>query len=256
MKSCKALISITFFLIFWELSSRIINSPLYPPPSEVALTFTSPELYGSLGINYLLTAARALTGFTIGLITGLGLGILSSIRYGQGYVQPVATIFFVVPSVAWIPLLIVWVGVKPFELPVIASFLCSFPPVLYGTINALRAVDKDEVEAALTLGANPTVVFKELIIPQIILKIMPLIKSEAVMAWKTVFVTEMIALSSGLGYLAIMYSETLEVSELIAVISVLALTTLLIIQALDKIESILSNRWLGGEEWLRYSSGM
>ncbi len=256
MRKNKTVISLTFFLIIWELTARIINNPLYPPPSEVALALALPKLYWALGTNYLLTATRALTGFATGLVAGIGLGILSSVKQGQDYLQPIATIFFVVPSVAWIPLLIVWVGIKPFELPVIASFLCSFPPVLYGTINALRTLNSDEVEAALSLGAKPTLIFKKLIIPQIVLKIMPLIKSEAVMAWKTVFVTEMVALSSGLGYLAIIYSETLEVSKLLAVISVLALTTLGIIQVLDKLESRLTTKWFGGEDWLRYGSGM
>ena len=256
MRKDKTAISLTIFLLAWELTSRALNNPLYPPPSEVALTLTHPALYESLGINYLLTSVRALTGFATGLIAGLGLGILSSAKQGQDYIQPIATILFVVPSVAWIPLLIVWIGVKPFELPVIASFMCSFPPVLYGTINALRTLDKDEVEAALTLGAKPPLIFKKLIIPQLMLKIMPLIKSEAVMSWKTVFVTEMVALSSGLGYLAIMFSETLEISGLLAVISVLALTTLGIIQALDRLESRLTIKWFGDEDWLRYSSGM
>jgi len=258
MKSGQTLISITIFLLSWEILARIpyLQSPLFPSVSEVALTFFNLKFDEAIILNYGLTAMRALIGFLAGLVAGLGIGILVSARSFQNYVQPVATIFFGVPSVAWIPLLIVWIGVKELELPIVASFLCSFPPVLYGTINALRAVDRDEVEVALVLGAKPSRVLWDIAIPEMFLKLIPIIKAEAVMSWKTVFVTEMVALSSGLGYLAMAYSTALEISKLIAVISVLALTTIGIIQLLDLVESGLANKWLGGDKaWLRLSYG-
>ncbi len=257
MKGVRTTVSIASFIAAWELLAGFtpLRNPLFPTPISVASVFTDPKFLASLAINYGYTALRASAGFAMGLIVGVALGVAFSAKGLSSYIQPVATIFFAVPSVAWIPLLIVWVGVKEMALPITASFLCSFPPVLYGTINAFRTADRDEVDVALVLGAKPSQIMRDIILPQALVKVIPVIKAEAVMSWKTVFVSEMVALSSGLGYLAITYSSTLEVSKLIAVISILALTTLAVIEALDRVEEVFTEKWLGGESWSRSSFG-
>ena len=256
MKYSRAITSIAVFIALWELTTYLGMFPraLVPSFTDVVKVFTAPATAHLILVNYGLTALRAFLGFTLGLVGGVGLGILLSIRSMHEYVQPIATLFFAVPSVAWVPLLIVWVGIKEFELPVLASFLCSFPPVLYGVINAMRTIDKEQVEVAMVLGAKPQTILARIVIPQALLKVIPLVKTEAVMAWKTVFVTEMVALSSGLGYLAMVYATTIEMSNLVAVVLVLALTTLAIVQVFDFIEKELSSRWLGGSEWLKSRS--
>jgi len=253
VRKFQVLVSLGTFLLLWELIAELGTAPraLVPAPTDVARVFMNLNSTYLIAVNYSLTAARALAGFILGLAGGIGLGVIFSIRSMHNYIQPVATLFFAVPSVAWVPILIVWVGIKEFELPVTASFLCSFPPVLYGMINALRTVDREQVDVAMVLGARPRTVFTKVVLPQALLKVIPLIKTEAVMAWKTVFVTEMIALSSGLGYLAMVYATTIDTSKLIAVVIVLALTTLAIVQLFDLIERKLSSRWVGELRWSR-----
>jgi ABC-type nitrate/sulfonate/bicarbonate transport system permease component len=244
----KTLLSLTIFIVVWELAARLSPYPrtIFPAFTDVVRTFLSVSYLSLLARNYLYTAARALAGFLLGLFAGIGTGIASFTRKLGDYVQPVATLLFTVPSVAWIPLLIVWIGLKDFSLPIAASFLCSFPPVLYGMINSYRTIDKEQVDVAMALGAKPNTILWKIVLPQSILKILPLIKTEAVMTWKTVFVAEMVALSSGLGYLAMLYASTIETALLISVITVLSLTTLLIILFFDWLEKNLSSRWMGG----------
>jgi len=258
MRRLQVLISLGTFLLLWELVTELgpIPRALVPSLTDVVSVFMSSSSVYLIAVNYGLTALRAFSGFVLGLAGGIGLGVLFSIRSMHNYIQPVATLFFAVPSVAWVPILIVWIGIKEFELPVAASFLCSFPPALYGMINALRTVDREQVDVAMVLGARPQTIFTRIVLPQALLKIIPLIKTEAVMAWKTVFVTEMIALSSGLGYLAMVYATTIEMSSLIAVVLVLALTTLAIVQVFDLIERRFSSRWVGESRWLRSPLGL
>ena len=104
---------------------------------------------------------------------------------------------------------------------------------------------KDQIEVALVLGAKPLFVFREIVLPQALLRLIPQIKTEAVMAWKTVFVTEMVALSSGLGYLAITYATAIEMDKLLAVTLIFTLTTLALIELFEHLERYLSNKWLG-----------
>ena len=249
----KSLISIFFLLLFWEFIGRlnIINNALFPPFTSVITLFMDAHFTYLVISNYVLTLTRALTGFIIGLIAGISLGILVSYRSFHEVIQPIATLLFSVPSVAWVPILIVWVGVKEFELPVLASFLCAFPPIFYGVINSLRVMDRDEVDVAFSLGASPKIVFFRIILPQLLLRVIPQIKTEAVMAWKTVFVTEMVALSSGLGYLALTYATSLDTDKLLAVILLLTLNTLLIIELFEYLEKLLSSKWFGDMRWLR-----
>lgn len=253
MKNIKQMsVSILVLIAIWEL---VIDFGLLPRaliPSFLDVIKAGYELMitGILPQNYAITSIRAVTGFIMGFIFGFLLGIFISTKSLQNYIQPIATLFFAVPSVAWIPILIVWIGLKEFALPVAASFVCSFPPILYGTFNSFRTFDAEQIGVAEVLGARPSEVFVRIVIPQVLLKLLPVIKVEAVMVWKAVFVAEMVALSSGLGYLAMVYSTTLDMAKLIACIVVLSLTTLGIIQALDHLEAKYSKRWLGDSKWL------
>ncbi len=244
----RSITAIILFIIAWELAARLSPYPraIFPSFTDVLRTYASIPYDALLLKNYAYTALRALIGFILGLAAGVGVGLTSFYRRVGDYVQPIATMLFTVPSVAWIPLLIVWIGLKDYALPVTASFLCSFPPVLYGMIGAFRNIDREQVDVAMVLGAKPGTILRRIVFPQALLRILPLVKTEAVMAWKTVFVAEMVALSSGLGYMAMLYATTIETSKLLSVIIALSLTTLIIISFFDWVEARLSRLWFGG----------
>lgn len=252
MKNVKQVsVSVFAFIVIWELvvDLGLLPRTLMPSLFDVVKAGYELTITGVLPQNYAITMIRAVIGFIIGSISGFLLGISVSMRSSQNYIQPIATLFFAVPSVGWIPILIVWIGLKEFALPVAASFMCSFPPILYGTLNSFRTFDVEQIGVAEVLGARPSEVFVRIMIPQVLLKLFPVIKVEAAMVWKTVFVAEMFALSSGLGYLAMVYSTTLDMDKLIFCIAVLSLTTLGIIQSLDHLEAKYSKKWLGDSKW-------
>ncbi len=243
----KALASIAVFLAVWEalVDFGVLPRVIVPSPSDVVAFMLNARNVATIAYNLGWTAARATGGFAMGLCVGLGLGFLLSARSLSDYLMPLITAVFAVPSIAWIPILIVWVGLKPLELPMTASFLCSFPPVLYGVLNAVRTMDKEQVGVAMALGARPSTVMRRVIIPQTLVRIIPLIKTQAVVAWKSTFAAEMIALSTGLGALAMTYATTLETDGLIAVVAVLSAVTAAIVQAFDAIEKRYVGRWFG-----------
>lgn len=243
----KALLSLAAFITAWEAAVRagLLPHIIVPAPSDVALFLINPANARTILTNLAWTAARATAGFALGLAFGLAAGLLLSVKSINEYLMPIATIFFAVPSIAWIPILIVWVGFREFELPVVASFLSSFPPVLYGFVNAVRTMDPEQVGVAMVLGAKPSTVLRRIVIPQALLKTLPLIKTEAVVAWKTTFAAEMVALPTGLGALAMTYATTLETDGLIAVVAILAAITLTIVQGLDALEKRVVRRWVG-----------
>lgn len=247
--SVRSVTSIVVFLVLWELTTRYlipVPKTILPPFTQVLWNFTDRSFLAALLANYFQTLSRSLLGFAIGLLCGLLTGLAISIKHAvSDYVSPIATLMFSVPSVAWVPILIVLVGIDEFKLPLIASFMCTYPPILYGTINALRMFDRDQLDIASIYCLRHRTRYRFIILPQLLSRILPSIRTEAIMAWKTVFVTEMLVLPSGIGYLALLYASTLNMDKLFAVILVLALTLVLINTLIDKLEKN-SSRVLGG----------
>lgn len=251
MKIKKAILSISVLLLLWELLGRVNIYPKYifPPFSYVAESFIDIKYLHSVIENAIITLIRAGLGFIIGTIAGIVLGfVLVGLKLVE-YVQPIATILFVTPSVVWVPLLILWVGLDSFKLSLAATFICSFPPILYGILNSSRTIDLDQVEVALTLGADPWIVLRKVIMPMAILKTLPIIKTEAIMVFKTTIVVEMVALSSGLGYLLLIYYLTIDVQHILATIMILSLIMVSIIELIDVLEKKIASKWIGEVYW-------
>jgi len=251
LKIKKVILSISVLLLLWELLGRVNIYPKYifPPFSYVAESFIDIKYLHSVIENAIITLIRAGLGFIIGTIAGIVLGfVLVGLKLVE-YIQPIATILFVTPSVVWVPLLILWVGLDSFKLSLAATFICSFPPILYGILNSSRTIDLDQVEVALTLGADPWIVLRKVIMPMAILKTLPIIKTEAIMVFKTTIVVEMVALSSGLGYLLLMYYVTIDVQHILATIMILSLIMVSIIELIDVLEKKIASKWIGEVYW-------
>jgi ABC-type nitrate/sulfonate/bicarbonate transport system permease component len=238
-------------LAAWQAASSLAGRAWFPGPLDITLAFLDPAFTSQLAKAYLLTAMRALAGFTIGLVAGVGLGLAAgAYRYTSSVLEGIASIAASVPSVAWIPLLIAAMGVDEFRLPVAVSFLCSFPPILYQTLNALRSLDPEELLVARTLGARGLYLWRTIILPAVVERVFPAVKIEAAMVWKTVFAAEMVAVPSGLGYTAMVYADLLDVTHVAAVVAILALTVVGIVHLVSLAERrVLARRGLGVEPW-------
>ncbi|BEP16690.1 hypothetical protein PYJP_00420 [Pyrofollis japonicus] len=245
-------VSYLVLLAAWQLAAIAYSSPWLVGPLEIARVFADKVFLAKLVDAYLLTAMRALTGFALGLVAGLGLGVLAgmvALRLG-GVLEKLSAIIASVPSVAWIPLLIALLGTDEFRLPVAASFLCSFPPILYQVFSALRSVDPEEVAVAQTLGAEGMYLWRTIILPKVLEKLFPAVKVESVMTWKTVFAAEMVAVPSGLGYLAMLYADLLDVAHVAAIVFVLTATVAVFVSLASRFEKrVLAKRGLGERSW-------
>ncbi|MEM1576965.1 MAG: ABC transporter permease subunit [Archaeoglobaceae archaeon] len=249
----RSLISILAFLACWEILARYfvsIPNTIFPPFSQVFVNFANQKFLESLIDNYLLTLIRSTLGFILGLALGLFTGLIITLRRSfDDYLSPIATLAFSVPSVAWIPILIVLIGINEFTLPLSASFMCTYPPILYGVVNTLKMFDRNQLDVADIYCAKRTTKYRLVILPQLIGRLIPMIKTEAVMAWKTVFVVEMVVLPNGIGYLALIYASTLRMDSLIAVVLVLALSLILINSIIGRVEKNFSQVLGGVNEW-------
>ncbi|MEO3992985.1 MAG: ABC transporter permease subunit [Desulfurococcaceae archaeon TW002] len=252
----KNIVSILAFFLIWEFFARYlvpVPKTIFPTFTGVIWNFLDKSFLITLLSNYSQTMLRSLLGFTLGLLSGLLSGLAISFKHTvNDYISPIATLMFSVPSVAWVPILIVLVGIDEFRLPLAATFMCSYPPILYGVTNALRTFDRDQLDIASIYFLRHKTKYWFVILPQLMIRILPLVKIEAVMVWKTVFVAEMLVLPNGVGYLALLYASTLNMDKLIAVVLVLALTLILINTLMDYFEKSFS-KIVGGLYERRFS---
>ncbi|RLI29569.1 MAG: ABC transporter permease [Candidatus Hecatellales archaeon] len=241
----RKLLSIAALLAVWETAARLSPVPrqLFPPFTNVLVALWSLLLSGQLLENYLITLARTVSGF----ILGAGLGVLIGLalvyrKLAYETLYPVVTLLYAIPAVAWIPLFMIWVGLNE-ALPISVVFMCSFAPMVYITLTGARKVEDDVIKVARTLGANDLKIVTTILFPQALPSILSGLKVEAGMAWRSCFVAEMVAMSSGLGFIAMEAESILRVDIILAVILVLAISNYLFQELFEKIEVSILRRW-------------
>ncbi|HLO75008.1 MAG TPA: ABC transporter permease, partial [Magnetospirillum sp.] len=187
----------------WQLASdlRLIRAIFLPSPLKVALAFwdlaVSGDLFRHLGISLL----RVLEGFAVagaaGLILGIGIGLSRTLdRLTDLTVQLLKPI----PPIAWIPLAILWFGIGETG-KVYIIFLGAFFPILVNTIDGIRQTDHRFVELARILEVTRARFILQVVLPGALPSIMTGLRVGLMVAWMCVVAAELIAASSGVGYL-------------------------------------------------------
>lgn len=195
-------------LVVWELAQRLgffstFNwESLLPPPLEILTTFWTLCLTGELFLHAGASLARVLIGLAFGVVAGIVLGALIAwVRLIEDLLDPIVRMARHVPPLAWIPLSILWFGIRD-ESAVFVIFIGAFFPMLLSTFSGVRNVDRGLLEAASTLGVTSTAaVIRRVLIPAAIPFLISGLRISLGMAWMTVVAAEMVAITSGLGFL-------------------------------------------------------
>lgn len=192
---------VALFLLLWETGGRAAQTPLFPPFSRVVLEFFFLVKTGVLLKNLGASFARVAAGFALGSAAGFLVGVAMGLnRTVELSLRPLISILFPIPTLAWLPLLMLWVGISE-ALPVTLIFICAFFPVVYNTLTGIKGVDNDYIKAASTLGASPQYIFWRVILPMALPNIFTGLRLEAGMVWRTVIAAEMFAIPTGIGAL-------------------------------------------------------
>jgi sulfonate transport system permease protein len=202
----------------WQLLFHLgyLNPLLLPPPSRIALTFRDLLESGDLLRHIGISMARVLEGFGIALFLGLTLGIAIGLsktldRFTDLIIQVVKPI----PPIAWIPLAILWFGIGE-KSKVYIIFLGAFFPIIINTIDGIRQTDHKFVEVARLLAVPRFKFVFQVVLPGALPAIMTGVRVGLMVAWICVVAAELIAASSGIGYL-IMDARELSQSDVVLV---------------------------------------
>jgi ABC-type nitrate/sulfonate/bicarbonate transport system permease component len=213
------------FVIAWALLSRWTgNTVLLPSPLAVLHAFvelaSDLELFQHAGISLgrMLIALVVASGLAIPL--GLAMGLS---RTTEDIVDPVVEVLRPISGIAWIPLALFIFGVGH-ALPLFIMTYAAFFPILIGTIAGVRAVDRNLISAARTMGVPRRAIVMRVVMPAALPAILVALRLGVAAAWTAVVAAELIGAPSGVGYAVEWYRELLmtpQVMSFIAVIGVL-----------------------------------
>lgn len=211
-------------LLFLEAASRLgwVSAHLLPPPSDVVRTVLSfgPQV---LAGHILASTARVALGFVVGASLGISAGALVGLsRRGEAVLDPGLQALRAIPSLAWVPLLLLWLGID--EGPkVVLIAIGAFFPVYMGVSSGFRDVDRKLVEVARLYGLGGVALVRRVLLPAALPAVLTGLRNGLSLAWMFMVAAELIAASKGLGYLLTDGRETGRADIVLAAIFLLAL---------------------------------
>ena len=194
--------------VLWQYTTShgLVNRSILPAPQKVGDSLTKLITSGKLWNHIASSLVRVLKGYLIGACAGILLGTVAAfsdrvsdlIRIPVGVLRPV-------PAIALIPFFILWMGIGERSKEAVIVF-GSFWPVLLNTIQGIRSTDPKLLEVGAILEKKPITVFTKIILPSALPSILTGLRLGISSAWTCVVAAEMIAASSGIGFL-ISYSR-------------------------------------------------
>jgi len=240
------ILPVVIFLAVWELVARLGWIPgqfSFPPFSTVVMEFYYLTSNGVLGASFLSSLVRVLIGFCLGSVAGIAVGVVMGWRENVNKaLNPVISLFYPIPALGWLPLLMLWIGINE-ALPIAIVFICSFFPVLYNTVTGIKNVDKNFIQVARTLGASDTKILTTVVMPLALPNIFTGLRLEAGMAWRVIIAAEMVAIPTGIGALMMRAESLIRMDIIIVCLIVLSVMCLAFEKFFAYMETRLTSKW-------------
>lgn len=220
----KGLVVPVAILVLLEIVVRIgwVQSYQMPAPSEICSTLTDLA-DGALWKHISASLLRVLSGFGIG--AGLALLFAAWVglsREAETYLEPTFAGLRSIPSLAWVPLLLLWLGIGETSKIVLIAIGAFFPVYLNG-VAAIRGIDRKLVEVGKMYRFSQRQMIVHLFLPAALPGLFTGLRSGLSLAWMFLVAAELIAATKGLGYLLSDGRETSRPDIVLAAIIVLAL---------------------------------
>lgn len=229
----------------WQLIAVTELIPAYrlPSPAQVWQAGVDLAVSGLLGQYVAISLQRVLIGFFVGSIVGLVLGsIVGLSRVASAFFAPTIGGFRAVPSLAWVPLLILYVGINEDSKVILIAIGALFP--VYTTVaGALRHVDPQLVELGGAYGLNRFQLLRQIQLPAVVPSVVSGLRLALAQSWLFLVAAELIASSMGLGFLLVDSQNNGRVDRMwltIILLGVLGKTTDALIGLLER---YLLKRW-------------
>lgn len=208
-----AAIGVLALLVVWTLGSAtgFIDQRTLTAPWTVATTAAELVADGRLQENLAVSAGRALSGLALGIVAGTVLAVVAGLsRWGEALIDGPVQVKRAIPSLALLPLLILWLGIGE-TMKVVTILLGVLVPVYVHTHNGLRSIDARYVELAQTVGLSRWAFLTRVVLPGALPGFLLGLRFAVTGAWLALVVVEQINGTAGIGYmmeLARTYGQT------------------------------------------------
>jgi sulfonate transport system permease protein len=209
----------------WELVVRAgwAQGRLMPPPSRILATIASLARSGELLTHILATLARVYAGFALGALAGTLMGALAGASdTARRVVDPSLQALRAVPSIAWVPLFLLWLGI--FEASKIALIAVGvFFPVYLGVSGAIEGIDRKLIEVGRVFRLTPAAMVGRVMLPAVLPAWVIAVRAGLGLGFMFVVAAEFMGASEGLGYLLVDGQQMGKPDQILAAIIVFAL---------------------------------
>jgi sulfonate transport system permease protein len=211
--------------MLWELIVwfGLSNGRLVPPPSRIFSTMVELSRGGELLRHIVATLTRVALGFGFGVIAGTILGAVSGYwGLARRLLDPTVQALRAIPSIAWVPLFILWLGI--FETSKVALIAVGvFFPVYLGVMGAILSVDRKIVEVGRIFRLSGFAMIRRILLPAVLPAYVVALRVGLGLGWMFVVAAEFMGASEGLGYLLIDGQQLGKPAQILAAIVTFAI---------------------------------
>ena len=193
--------SVVLLLVAWEILARSGTFTPFQLPalSAVLERIWSDASTGDLAINTALTLYRALTAFLICAVGGVAIGMAMSRNVvANWFFDPIISVGFPMPKIAFLPVVILWLGVYDVSKITIIVIDAIFP-VIAATVIAIQGVERELIWSARNMGANNRELLRQIVLPAALPQIMTGLQVALPLSLIVAVVAEMLMGGYGLG---------------------------------------------------------
>jgi sulfonate transport system permease protein len=206
--------------LLWEIAVRLgfSDGRLVPPPSRILETFIDLARSGELQRHAAATVLRVAAGFGLGVAAGTLMGALAGYSaLGRRLVDPTLQALRAIPSIAWIPLFILWLGI--FETSKVTLIAVGvFFPVYLGLMGAVMSVDRKIVEVGRVFRLSGFAMVRRILLPAVLPAYVIALRSGLGLGWMFVVAAEFMGASEGLGFLLVDGQQLGKPAQIVAAI--------------------------------------
>lgn len=216
---------------------------VFPTPWQTVVEMRQPVLDGTLLRFAVASVYRVAVGFAIAAGIGIPLGLWAG-WYSRGFqaLNPLFQALRPISPIAWIPLAVLWFGVKD-AAAIFLIALSSFFPIVTGTLTAVRAIPGVYVRTANNFGIEGFELFQRVVFPACMPQIVTSLRIALGIAWMVIVAAEMIAVDSGLGYLIMDARNANNYERVLGSMIAIGLIGVLLDLAMRRLEHLEQVRW-------------
>ncbi len=211
--------------VMWEFAVRAgwSDGRLVPPPSRIFDEIVELALSGDLARHAAATLIRIAAGFALGsaAATLLG-GVAGYSAVVRSLIDPALQALRAIPSLAWVPLFVLWLGI--FETSKVALIAVGvFFPVYLGLLGAMLSVDRKIVEVGRIFRLSGAAMIRRILLPAVLPAYVVALRAGLGVGWMFVVAAELMGASEGLGYLLVDGQQLGKPAEIVAAIVAFAI---------------------------------